>query len=401
MKVLLINETCGRGSHGKICCCQAEEYLRQGNICRIAYGREDVPLEYKDIAIKIGGKLSIYTHVLLTRLFDAHGLGSYFATKSFIRWADTFDPDVVWLHNIHGYYLNYKLLFAWIKTRPQMKVKWTLHDEWAMTGHCGCFGMAKCEKWKTHCKQCIQKKEYPKSIFFDACYTNFLRKKKAFTGVAQMQLIAPSQWLADLTRESILKEYPVSVVYNTIDNSVFHPTESDFRDKNNLNDKKVLLCVANVWQDCKGLKDILLLQQMLDNHYAIVVVGVTEAQKESFSSFEGRNAYLNGSEIPKRTSPYREIVRKKSGVAIPANIQDLYTAITGLQYCSKPEKTARILFVSKTKNVQELASLYSMADVFVNPTREDNYPTVNLEAQACGTFVITYDTGGCKETLAE
>lgn len=401
MKVLLINETCGRGSHGKICCRQAEEYLRQGHICRIAYGREDVPLEYKDIAIKIGGKLSIYTHVLLTRLFDAHGLGSYFATKSFIRWADTFDPDVVWLHNIHGYYLNYKLLFAWIKTRPQMKVKWTLHDEWALTGHCGCFGMVKCEKWKTHCKQCIQKKEYPKSIFFDACYTNFLRKKKAFTGVAQMQLITPSQWLADLTRESILKEYPVSVVYNTIDNSVFHPAESDFRDKNDLNDKKVLLCVANVWQDCKGLKDILLLQQMLDNHYAIVVVGVTEAQKESFSSFKGRNAYLNGSEIPKRTNPYREIVRKKSGVAIPANIQDLYTAITGLQYCSKPEKTARILFVSKTKNVQELASLYSMADVFVNPTREDNYPTVNLEAQACGTFVITYDTGGCKETLAE
>lgn len=401
MKVLFINETCGRGSHGKICCRQAEEYLRQGHICRIAYGRGDVPSEYKDIAKKIGGKLSIYFHVLITRLFDAHGLGSYFATRSFIQWADSFDPDVLWLHNIHGYFLNYELLFAWIKTRPQMEVKWTLHDEWALTGHCGCFGMAKCEKWKVHCEHCVQKKEYPKSIALDASYKNFWRKKKAFTGVTQMQLITPSQWLADLTRESILREYPVSVVYNTIDTSVFHPTKSDFRDKNNLSDKKVMLCVANVWQDCKGLKDILLLQRMLDNSYAIVVVGVTEAQKEFFSSAEGRNTYLRGCKIPKRNSPYREIVRKKSGIAIPANIQDMYTAVTGQQYCAEPEETARILFVLKTKNAQELASLYSMADVFLNPTREDNYPTVNLEAQACGTFVITYDTGGCKETLVE
>lgn len=399
MKVLFINETCGRGSHGKICCRQAEEYMQQGHTCRIAYGREDAPDAYKNIAVKIGNNLSLYSHVALTRLFDLHGLGSVLATKSFLRWADEYNPELLWLHNIHGYFLNYSMLFDWIKSRPQMEVKWTLHDEWAMTGHCGCFGMAQCEKWKTHCSSCIQKKEYPQSIFIDASYSNFERKKDAFTGVEKMQLITPSQWLADLTRESFLREYPVEVMYNTIDRSVFCPTASDFREINNLCEKKVLLCVANVWQDCKGLKDILLLQRMLDKQYAIVVVGVTEQQKEELSSVEGRNHYLSGTEIPKREQPYREILRKKVGIAIPANLHDLYTAITGKVYSSMPDENAELILITRTKDSKELAALYTMADIFINPTREDNYPTVNLEAQACGTFVITYDTGGSKETL--
>lgn len=401
MRVLFVNETCGRGSHGRICTNLAEKYISEGHECRIAYGRDDVPDAYKGISVRIGNPLSIYSHVLITRLFDAHGLGSTAATKSFLKWADTYNPELLWLHNIHGYFLNYELLFQWIKSRPKMKVNWSLHDEWAMTGHCGCFGMVKCEKWKTHCEHCIQKKEYPKSIGLDRSFTNFQRKKNAFTGVANMQLITPSKWLADIIQVSYLKEYPVEVVYNTIDRNIFYPTESSFRKSNHLDNKIVLLCVANVWQDCKGLRDVLLLQKMLDSQYAIVVVGVTDKLKKQLSTAEGRKKYLHGSGIPTREKPYREILRRRGGIAIPANVQDLYRAVTGHQYAGLPDTLAEILFITHTNNAQELAALYTMADFFINPTREDNYPTVNLEAQACGTFVITYDTGGCKETLQE
>lgn len=401
MRVLFINETCGQGSHGKICIEIAKKFMSEGHGCRIAYGRENVSDEYRDIAIRIGGSVSIYSHVLITRLFDAHGLGSVVATKAFLKWADTYDPDMLWLHNIHGYYVNYELLFQWIKARPGMEVRWTLHDEWAMTGHCGCFGMAQCEKWKTHCEHCIQKHEYPKSSGLDRSYANFERKRRAFTGVANLRLTTPSQWLADLTRESYLKEYPVEVVYNRIDPTVFCPTESSFRKDHGLENKKVLLCVANVWQDCKGLRDVLLLQEMLDDNYAIVIVGVTEQQKEQLSTTKGKRKYLGDVKIPERKAAYSEVLRKKNGVVIHQNVQDLYTAVTGEQFINAPASFADLLLITRTKNMQELAALYTMADLFINPTREDNYPTVNLEAQACGTFVITYDTGGCKETIQE
>ena len=401
MKVLFINETCGQGSHGKICTKIAKELMSEGHECRIAYGRENVSDEYRDIAVRIGGPVSIYLHVLITRLLDAHGLGSVFATKVFLKWADAYDPDVLWLHNIHGYYINYELLFRWIKARPKMEVRWTLHDEWAMTGHCGCFGMAQCEKWKTHCEHCIQIHEYPKSCGLDRSYTNFKRKQKSFTGVANMRLITPSQWLADLTRESYLNEYPVEVVYNTIDRTIFHPIESNFRKDHGLEKKKVLLCVANVWQDCKGLRDVLLLKEMLDDNYAIVIVGVTEHQKEQLSTPEGRRQYLGDIKIPEQKAAYGVVLQKKNGVVIHPHVQDLYTTITGKRYTNLPTSSANLLLFTRTKNAKELAALYTMADLFINPTREDNYPTVNLEAQACGTFVITYDTGGCKETIQE
>ena len=221
MKILFINETCGRGSHGKICAEMAERMEAEGHQCKIAYGRNDVPERYKKFAYLIGSKASVYTHVLLTRLFDAHGMGSIKATKKFIEWVESFQPDMVWIHNIHGYYLNVKLLFDWLKKHPEIKKNWTLHDAWAFTGHCACFNLVGCKKWEEGCSSCVQKSEYPQSIFLDRSMANYRAKKEAFCGVNNMQLICPSQWLADLTRKSFLSEYPVEISYNTIDTNVF------------------------------------------------------------------------------------------------------------------------------------------------------------------------------------
>ena len=344
MKVLMINSVCGIGSTGRICTDLAQQLEARGHEVKIAYGRSNtVPEKARKYAVRIGSSLGVKMHVLQTRLLDAHGLGSKGATKRFLQWADEYNPDLLWLHNIHGYYINYELLFQWIKSRPNTQVKWTLHDCWVFTGHCSHFTMIKCEQWKTHCSYCPQTRRYPASYGKDNCKVNFDRKRAAFTGVKNMTLITPSQWLADLTRQSFLKEYPVEVHYNTIDTNVFKPTPSDFRERYGLQDKFIVLGVASVWDERKGLKDFYKLAQMLDDRYAIVLVGLSKKQMKE----------------------------------LPRNIR-------GIQ---------------RTNSPQELAAIYTAADVFFNPTYEDNYPTVNLEAEACGTRVVTYDTGGCKETI--
>ena len=345
MKVLFVNHTIGVGSTGRICTELAQKLEDEGHECRIAYGRGRCAEKFERFAKRIGSDLQVYKNALSTRFFDNDGLTAKAATRKFVRWAESYDPDLLWLHNIHGYYLNYEILFAWIKSRPQMEVRWTLHDCWTFTGHCAHFSVAKCEQWKTQCQACVQKREYPGSLLIDNCKRNFERKKKAFTGVQKMTLITPSRWLADLVKQSFLKDYPVEVHYNTIDKAVFKPTPSDFRERHGLQGKVIVLGVANVWHINKGLNDFLKLASKLDKKYIVVLVGLTKKQLER----------------------------------LPANIVGI-------------ERTA-----SKT----ELAEIYTAADVFVNPTYEDTYPTVNLEAQACGTPVVTYDTGGCRETLSE
>lgn len=391
MRVLFVNTTCGRGSHGKICGELASQHIANGDECRIAYGRESVPEQYQSIAIKIGNKASTYSHVLKSRIFDAHGFGSKTATRKFLQWADTFDPDILWLHNIHGYYLNIELLFQWIKSRPNMQVKWTLHDCWAFTGHCAFFTMARCNQWKTKCNHCPCKRDYPQSVLLDASRQNYERKKKLFTGIQNMTLITPSQWLADLTRESFLSDYPVTVINNQIDTTVFCPTKCDFREKHHIQDKKMVLGVANVWHERKGLRDIILLAHMLDESYQIVLVGLTQRQLD--------DALAAFSPIEFSRVPYQEIVRTARGIAIPENVSCLYQAITGVSFSGCLHEAGKIIALPRTNSQQELAGLYSTADVFINPTHEDNYPTTNLEAQACGTWTITYDVGGSKETI--
>lgn len=344
MKMLLINSVCGIGSTGRICTDLATQLEAQGHTVKIAYGRDDtVPPQFAKYAIKIGSAWNRNMHALLTRAFDLHGFGSKAATRRFLRWADEYDPDLVWLHNIHGYYINVEMLFAWIKNRSDMQVKWTLHDCWAFTGHCSHFTAVGCDRWKTECRKCPQMRRYPKCYGLGSVRNNYKRKETAFCGVRGMQLIVPSRWLEGLVKQSFLKEYPVEVVYNTIDTSIFKPTPSDFRERYGIQNKRMILGVASTWDDRKGLNDFVELAGMLDESYVIVLVGLTDKQIKN----------------------------------MPPNI----------------------IGVPRTNSPEELAGIYTTADVFVNPTHEDNYPTVNLEAQACGTYVITYDVGGSSETI--
>lgn len=342
MKVLLINETCGVGSHGYICKRIAEQYEKEGNEVKIAYGRyRTVPDSCKTYAVRIGNDVDVYFHALYTRITDKHGYASRYATKKFIKWAENYDPDLIWLHNIHGYYINIEILFNWIKSHPEKKIKWTLHDCWAFTGHCGYFTYVKCDKWRTCCKNCPEKKSYPSSLLIDNSEDNFKRKKQLFTKVKNMEIITPSKWLKNLVKDSFLGEYPITVVNNMVDTNIFKPTQSDFRKKYRLQNKKIILGVANIWEERKGLNDFIKLSSMLDNSYIIVLVGLSDKQ-----------------------------------------IRRLPSKILGLK---------------KIYSMKKLAEIYSASDYFVNPSVEETFGMTTLEAINCGTNVIVYRTSACEE----
>ena len=342
MKILMINSVCGVGSTGRICTDLAQILETQGHTVKIAYGRQAAPEQFAKYGIRIGSDIEVRVNGVLTRLFDNEGFNAYFATKKFLRWVEEFDPDIVHLHNLHGYYLHIGLLFEYLK-RANKKVIWTLHDCWTFTGHCAHFTAVDCDKWQSQCHGCPQKHVYPKAMLLSGAKQNFRKKRKVLTGVKDLTLVTPSQWLADLTRLSFLGEYPVKVVPNGINLDVFQPAEGNLRQQYALEQKKIILGVANVWNASKGLDDFVKLAEMLDDEYKIVLIGLEEEQ-----------------------------VKK-----LPKNI----------------------IGITRTNNIQELVQWYSCADVFFNPTYEDTYPTVNLEAIACGTPVVTYRTGGSPESI--
>lgn len=342
MKVLLINEVLGTTSTGKICAQIAEEMEDKGCEVQVAYGRwKDVPPKYQKFAHYIGSDLEVKLHVFQTRLFDTNGFGSKLATKKFLAWADDFKPDLLWLHNLHGYYINIEMLFAWIKKHSDLQIKWTLHDCWAFTGHCTHFAAVHCNQWKTKCSHCSQLRRYPSCYFKGNVRRNYERKRNAFTGVKNLTLITPSNWLANLVHDSFLNEYPVEVQYNVVDTRVFKPTSSDFRDRYELQNKIVILGVANVWDERKGLTDLYSLAQMLNDHYRVVIVG------------------LNRKQIKK----------------MPKNV----------------------IGIQRTDSPKELAAIYTAADVLVNPSREETFGMTPLEAEACGTPSIVYENTACAE----
>lgn len=436
MRYLVINTVAGTGSTGKIAADICRKLTREGHEAVLAYARNKANCD--DIrTVKIGNMLDVYWHVAMTRLFDKHGLCSKHATKRFLRWVDNYKPDIIWLHNIHGYYINYEELFEYIK-RCNIKVKWTLHDCWALTGHCSHFTYVKCEQWKSHCSYCPQKRAYPSCLTNRKVDGNFNRKKKAFTGVKDMEIIVPSKWLKNLVAESFLKDYPCTVVYNEIDRNIFKPTPSDFRKAFHLEDKKIVLGVASVWSQRKGLDDFYKLATMLDSSYVIVLVGLnkkqigdlpkniigierTTNQNELAGLYSTANVFVNPSveetfgmtsaeavacgteSIVYQGTACEEIAGSNGSISVPQGVDHIYEAITGMPYISNNKANgggcSLLVAFSRTENQRQLAELYSAADYFVNPTYEDNYPTVNLEALACGCFVITYDVGGAKETL--
>lgn len=343
MRVLFINSVCGVGSTGLLVEQLAAQYRAAGHEVRIAYGRSAAPERVGAISDRIGTALGVRFHALAARLGDCEGFTARHQTRAFLRRAECYDPHVLWLHNLHGYYLNLPLLFAWIKSRPHMEVRWTLHDCWAFTGHCAHFSYVHCDRWRTQCAHCPQTRTYPSAWFVDRSAENFRRKKALFCGVPNMTLITPSQWLADLVKASFLGEYPVRVVRNEIDTTVFRPTPSDLRGRLAREDQKIVLGVAAVWTQRKGFSDYLRLSALLGEGYRVVLVGLTARQA--------------------RTLP--------------------------------PE----MLALPRVERRSELAAIYCAADVFVNLTYEDTAPTVNAEAMACGTPCLTYRTGGSAECV--
>lgn len=294
---------------------------------------------------KIGTFFSRRCDVFFSRLTGKQNCFARIATKNLIRKLVCFHPDIVHLHNLHGDYINIPLLFKYIK-QNNIKTVWTLHDCWSFTGHCTHFTMVNCDKWKTGCYNCPQYKEYPKSLF-DNSKKMYRLKRNWFTGIKDLKIVTPSEWLAGLVKQSFLKDYPVKVINNGIDLNVFKPTESDFRKKYNISDNKyILLGVAFGWGKRKGLDVFIELQKRLDkDKYQIVLVGTDD------------------------------------------NVDKLL-----------PKE---IISIHRTQNQTELAEIYTAADLFVNSTREENYPTVNMESIACGTPVITFRTGGSPEILTE
>lgn len=338
-RILFINSVCN-GSTGTICKNLYKAAQEARHTCCIAYGRGDAPEGFN--TIKIGNQLDTYLHVLKARLFDASGFGSKKATKSFIKQIEKFKPDVIHLHNIHGYYVNIEILFNYLKQHPEIKKIWTLHDCWSFTGHCAYYTYAKCEKWQTGCNgNCPNKKEYPQTILSNI-KSNFNKKREIFSGVENMILVTPSKWLKKEVEKSYLKDYPIEVINNGVDTNVFRPIPSNIKQQYGIEDKKVILGVASVWDKRKGLDTFIELSKKLDNQYQFVLIGLNKKQ-----------------------------------------IEQLPTSIIG---------------ISRTENVQELVKWYSAADIYFNPTLEDNYPTTNLESIACGTPVITFNTGGSPES---
>lgn len=411
MKYLFINVVAGYTSTGRIVADTCRSLQREGHKCVIAYGRNqkncsDIP------TVRIGSDLDCNIHGILTRLFDIHGFGSKSATAKFLKWVREYDPDVIWLHNIHGYYINIEMLFDYLSSCGKT-IKWTLHDCWAFTGHCAYFTAAKCDQWKSGCSNCSQLRRYPKCYFSGNAGKNFERKRMAFTEIPNLTIITPSCWLKDMVNQSFLKEYPVEVLYNKIDANAFKPTPSNFRSKYKLNDKTVLLGVANVWETRKGLDDFYKLACMLDKSYAIVLVGLNKKQIDiiprlligavrSNDTVNSGTVYILKSDKTFNENKIFDKSTRKS-IAVAANIGAMYKAITGKDFTGYASENkmaiSKLICIERTESQKELAEIYTAADLFINPTYEDNYPTVNLEAQACGTPVITYDVGGTSETL--
>lgn len=336
MKVVQINATCGAGSTGKICVAISELLDKQNIENYVFYTQGNS--QHKN-GVKYADKKYIKMQALKSRVLGNYGFNSKLATKKLIAQLSQIKPDIVHLHNIHAHNCDLELLFKYFK-REKIKLFWTFHDCWVFTGYCPHFDMIGCDKWQTNCKNCPQKKEY--SWFFDRSTALFNKKKDLFSGL-DLTIITPSQWLADLVKQSFLKDYPVKVINNGIDLNVFKPTTGDFREKYNLDNKFIVLGVAFGWGVKKGLDVFIELSKKLDDNYQIVLVG-TNAETDK---------------------------------QLPDNI----------------------ISIHRTQNQQELAEIYTAADLLVNPTREENYPTVNMESLACGTPVLTFNTGGSPEII--
>lgn len=343
MKIIQFNTVYGTGSTGKITAALYNLASEHGYETAVAYGRGNLPAQNNIDGIRVGNKVDFVDHVLVNFILGKSGFASKKTTLRLIEWLDEEKPDLIHLHNIHGFYVHVGLLFEYIKNND-IPVVWTLHDCWPFTGQCAHFDHIGCEKWKSGCYSCpIYRSDYPYSIFKDNSKNNYLLKKEAFCGVKNLTIVTPSKWLANLVSKSFLAEYPCQVIPNGIDLNIFKPTEPTSENP------RYLLGVANVWTKLKGLQFMLDLSEYFNetNNYQIVLIGLSKLQ-------------------------CKQINRKYGN---------------------------RIKTISRTANQAELADWYSRAYAYINPTLQDTYPTTNLEAIACSTYVITFNTGGSPESF--
>lgn len=341
--ILQINTVVNSGSTGRIAEEIGQLVSSNGWTSYIAYGRNDRPSKSK--LLKIGNDFDIKLHGLITRLFDKHGFGSKESTRKLIEQIKEIKPDIIHLHNIHGYYINIEILFNFLAS-TSIPIIWTLHDCWSFTGHCTHFELIGCNKWKTGCYSCPQKTEYPTSYLLDNSKKNYSSKYKLFTSVKNLTIVPVSNWLSNLVKESFLKNYPQHLIYNGVNLGIFTPQKNKYiKKKLGIENRFMLLGVASGWSSRKGFDDFISLSNLINPDCVIVLVGLNEKQ-------------LN---------------------KLPSNI----------------------IGISRTEDIQELAEIYSAADLFLNLTYEDNFPTTNLEALACGTPVLTYNTGGSIEAVSK
>lgn len=334
MKTLLqINIVVNFGSTGRIIEELGETAVKNGWHSYIAYGRKDKPDNPK--MIRIGSDWDVIFHGLLTRIFDKHGFGSHNATYKLLEQIEKIKPDIIHLHNLHGYYINIEILFNYIAIR-NIPVVWTLHDCWPITGHCVYFDAISCQKWKTNCFNCPQKHEYPASYLIDNSENNYALKNKIFNSLNKLTLVPVSKWLEEIIKKSYLAKYPTYVINNGIDIELFHPVQqTTIREKYSIKDKFVILGVSSIWSPRKGLDDFIKLSKELDSSYCIILVGLNHYQK----------------------------------LFLPSNIIGL----------------------GRTDSTQELVSFYSEADVFINPSLEESFGLTTVEAFACGTPAIVFN----------
>lgn len=342
MKVLQINSFFSVGGPPRIMNGIYDTLKENGIECKIAASREK--LYALEDSYQVCSDKNVKINALKARLFDNEGFNAKKDTQKLVEYIKQYDPDIIHLHNLHGYCINLEVLFGYLKS-CQKPVVWTLHDCWAFTGHCAHFDLIGCSKWKEQCSTCSQTKEYPASFFHDRSEKNYKEKKAAYSGMKNLTLVTPSKWLASFLPDSILKEHAVKVIHNGIDLKRFSCRKSDILEKNGLAGKRIVLGVAQNWAERKGLEDFVKLASLLSDEYKVVLIGLTEEQKKA---------------LPKE-----------------------------------------VFGLTRTENVEELQKWYSAAEVFVNFTYQDNFPTVNIEALACGTPVLTYKTGGSVEAVCE
>lgn len=341
-RLLQINAVVGYGSTGRLVDSIGSAAIDAGWSSHVGYGRHKRQADSQ--THKIGDVVSILSHVAMTRVLDRHGLGSKRATKDFLKTVTALAPDIIHLHNIHGYFLHFPTLFEYLHGSGR-RVVWTMHDCWPFTGHCTHYDFVGCSKWLTQCRQCPQTACYPASYIIDNSRRNFELKRRVFTSLKSMEIVCVSDWMRSQVERSFLGRYPSRTIRNGVDTFAFRPIESDcWRRKLDLLGRFLILGVASKWTDRKGLNDFIRLADKLGENDRIVLVGVS----------------------PKQAS--------------------------GLPSCIIP--------IERTDSLYDLSALYSTADVYLNLSAEESFGMTTIEAMACGTPIVTYDSTASPELIS-